>query len=284
MDQVTQTNRAGWRKASLLALAVTFAGGQAAFAECDILERDFKEKAEQRIPLSPTVEVSLVQLAGENLVYIYKDGKTVFSGDFGEDWSGTLENGMPQVIAVDVNNDGVKDLFVGVGQGMVNNYYMGMVSQPDGQWTQNAEVSNPEFSCGEPGFTGWYRSGPRGTDEVWAIGEDGIPYVQISRTVVDDHVFQRVDYDAQGKVIRRMIVPYAKDIRTETAPVTAKAVATDEGVAVYSPDDMQTEIARLEGGTPLLLLETEDTYSLMLVEFGADRKRGWLTINDIAFE
>ena len=282
MEQVTQTIRARGCKASLLALAITFAGGQAAFAECDILEFGFKEKAEQRFSLSPTVEASLVQLAGENLVYITENGKTVFSGDFGEaGWSGTSETGMPQVIAVDVNGDGVKDLFVGVGQGMVNNYYMGMVSQPDGQWTQNVEVSNPVFTCGEQGFTGWYRSGPRGTDEVWAIGEGGIPYVQISRTVVDDHVFQRVDYDAQGKVVTRRIVPYAEDIRTETAPVTAKAVG---GASVYSPDDMQTEITRLAADTPLLLLEVDDTYSLMLVEFGPDKKRGWVVIEDIAYE
>ncbi len=282
MEQVTQTNRAGWRKASLLALAITLTGGQVAFAECDILEFGFNEKAEQRFSLSPTVEASLVQLAGENLVYITENGETVFSGDFGEaGWSGTSETGMPQVIAVDVNGDGVKDLFVGVGQGMVNNYYMGMVSQPDGQWTQNVEVSNPAFTCDEQGFTGWYRSGPRGTDEVWAIGEGGIPYVQISRTVVDDHVFQRVDYDAQGKVVTRRIVPYAEDIRTETAPVTAKAV---EGASVYSPDDRQTEIARLAADTPLVLLEADDTYSLMLVEFGPDKKRGWVAVEDIAYE
>ncbi|WP_457650416.1 hypothetical protein [Profundibacter sp.] len=273
-----QTNRAG-----LLALAITFAGGQAAFAECDIIESGFKEKAEQRIALSPTVEASLVQLAGENLVYIYKNGETVFSGDFGKaGWNGTSETGMPQVIAVDVNGDGVKDLFVGVGQGMVNNYYMGMVSQPDGQWTQNVEVSNPVFTCGEQGFTGWYRSGPRGTDEVWAIGKGGLPYVQISRTVVDDHVFQRVDYDAQGKVVTRRIVPYAEDIRTETAPVTAKAAVG--GASVYSPDDRQTEITRLAADTPLVLLEADDTYSLMLVEFGPDRKRGWVAIEDVAYE
>ncbi len=283
MEQVTQTNRAGWVKASLLALAITFAGAQAAFAECDILEFGFTGKTEQRFPLSPTVEASLIQLAGENLVYISENGKTVFSGDFGEaGWNGTSETGMPQVIAVDVNGDGVKDLFVGVGQGMVNNYYMGMVSQPDGQWTQNVEVSNPSFSCGEQGFTGWYRSGPRGTDEVWAIGEDGIPYVRISRTVVDDHVFQRVDYDAQGKVITRRIVPYAEDIRAATAPVTAKAA--QEGASVYSPDDMQTEIAKLAADTPLVLLEVDDTYSLMLVEFGPDKKRGWVVIEDIAYE
>ncbi|WP_457646221.1 hypothetical protein, partial [Profundibacter sp.] len=171
MEQATHINRAGWRKISLIALVVTIAGGQAAFAECDILERGFKEKAEQRITLSPTVEASLVQLAGENLVYISENGENVFSGDFGEaGWNGTSGTGMPQVIAVDVNGDGVKDLFVGVGQGMVNNDYMGMVSQPDGQWSQNVEVSNPAFSCGEQGFTSWYRSGPRGTDEVWAIG------------------------------------------------------------------------------------------------------------------
>ena len=283
MEEVTQTNTARWRKASLFALAVTFVGGQAAFAECDILERGFEEKAEQSFPLSPTVEVSLVQLAGENLVYISESGEVVFSGAFGEaDWSGTSETGMPQVIAVDVNDDGVKDLFVGVGQGMVNNYYMGMVSQPDGKWIQNVEVSNPEFPCGEQGFTGWYRSGPRGTDDVWAIGEDGIPYVQISRTVVDDHVFQRVDYDAKGDVISRSIVPYAEDIRTETAPVMAKTA--EDGVSVYSPDDRQKEIARLEGGTPLVLLEADDTYSLMLVEFGPDENRGWVVIDDIAYE
>jgi hypothetical protein len=283
MEQVTQTNRARGCKASLLALATTFAACQAAFAQCDILERDFEEKAEQRFPLSPNVEASLVQLAGENLVYILKNGKTVFSGDFGEaGWNGASETGMSQVIAVDVNGDGIRDLFVGVGQGMVNNYYMGMVSRPDGQWTRNVEVSNPSFSCGEQGFTGWYRSGPRGTDEVWAIGEDGIPYVQISRTVVDDHVFQRVDYDAQGKVVTRRIVPYAEDIRTETAPVTVKAV--QEGASVYSPDDMQTEIAQLAAGTPLVLLEVDDTYSLVLVEFGPDKKRGWVVIEDIAYE
>ncbi|WP_457645808.1 hypothetical protein [Profundibacter sp.] len=282
MEQATHINRAGWRKISLIALVITIAGGQAAFAECDILEGGFKEKAEQRITLSPTVEASLVQLAGENLVYISENGETVFSGDFGEaGWNGTSETGMPQVIAVDVNKDGIKDLFVGVGQGMVNNYYMGMVSQPDGQWSQNVEVSNPAFSCGEQGFTGWYRSGPRGTDEVWAIGKGGLPYVQISRTVVDDHVFQKVIYDAQGKVITRSIVPYTEDIRIETAPVTAKAV---EGAAVYSPDDMQTELARLAADVPLVLLEADDTYSLMLVEFGPDRKRGWVAIEDVAYE
>ena len=283
MEQVKQTNRARGCKAGLLTLAITFTGGQAAFAECDILESGFDEKAEQRFPLSPTVEASLVQLAGENLVYISEGGETVFSGDFGEaGWNGTSKTGMPQVIAVDVNNDGVKDLFVGVGQGMVNNYYMGMVSQPDGQWSQNVEVSNPGFTCTEQGFTGWYRSGPRGTDEYWAIGEDGIPYVQISRTVVDDHVFQRVDYDAKGDVISRTIVPYTVDVRTKTAPVTAKAA--EEGVAAYRPNDRQTEIAKLAAGTPLLLLEADDTYSLMLVEFGPDKNRGWVVIDDIAYE
>ncbi|WP_428546798.1 hypothetical protein [Profundibacter sp.] len=197
--------------------------------------------------------------------------------------NGNLQR-FPQILVVDVNDDGIKDLFIGVGQGMVNNYYQALISQPDGQWNQNVEVSNPAFSCTEPGFTGWYRSGPRGTDEVWAIGKDGIPYVKTSRTVVDDHVFQRVDYDAQGKIISRSIVPYTKDIRAGAGPVVAKAAVTDEGVAVYNPDDIQTEIARLKGGTPLGLLETEDTYSLMLVEFGADRKHGWVVIEDIAYE
>ncbi len=283
MEQMTETNRAGWCRVGLLAFAVTFAGGQAAFAKCDILERGFDEKAEQKIPLSPTAEASLVQLAGENLVYISENGKTVFSGDFGEaGWSGTSETGFPQVIAVDVNGDGVKDLFVGVGQGMVNNYYFGMVSQKDGQWAQNVEVSNPGFTCGEQGFTGWYRSGPRGTDEVWAIGKDGIPYVEISRTVVDDHVFQRVDYDGQGKVVSRSIVPYTEDICTETARVQAKAA--EGGVKVYSPDDPQTEISRLAAGTSLLLLEADDTYSLMMVEFGPDKNRGWVVLEDISYE
>ena len=283
MEQMTEKNRAGWCRVGLLALAVTFAGGQAAFAKCDILERGFDEKAEQRIPLSPTVDASLVQLAGENLVYISENGKTVFSGDFGQaDWNGTSETGLPQVIAVDVNGDGIKDLFVGAGQGMVNNYYMGMVSQKDGQWVQNVEVSNPGFTCGEQGFAGWYRSGPRGTDEVWAIGKNGIPYVEISRTIVDDHVFQRVVYDARGKVIKRSIVPYIEDIRTETARVAAKAA--EGGVKVYSPDDPQTEIARLAAGTSLLLLEADDTYSLMMVEFGPDKNRGWVVLEDISYE
>ena len=283
MEQATHINRAGWRRISLLALAITFAGGQAAFAQCDILERGFDEKTEQKIPLSPTIEASLVQLAGQNLVYISENGETVFSGDFGEaGWSGTSETGLSQVIAVDVNGDGIKDLFVGAEQGMVNNYYFGMISQKDGQWVQNVEVSNPGFTCGEQGFIGWYRSGPRGTDEVWAIGKDGIPYVEISRTVVDDHVFQRVVYDARGKVIKRSIVPYTEDIRTETAPVAAKAA--EGGVKVYSPDDPQTEIARLAAGTSLLLLEADDTYSLMMVEFGPDKNRGWVVLEDISYE
>ena len=265
-----------------LIFVIAFSSGQAAFADCKVLKRNFDKKSEQTFALSPTTKATLLQMEGDDLVYIYEAGKTVFSGDFGEvEWNLSRDTGLPQVLAVDVNGDGIKDLFVGVGQGMVSNYYQMLISQPDGQWKQGIEVSNPEFSCGEPGFTGWYRSGPRGTDEYWAIDEAGIPYVQISRTVVDEHVFQRVVYDVQGKVVTRRIVPYAEDIRTETLPVTAKAV---EGASVYSPDDMQTEIAKLAADTPLVLLEVDDTYSLMLVKFGQNGKRGWVAIEDIAYE
>ncbi len=282
MGRIADNYRAIRLRPLMFAFAIAFASGQAAFADCEVLERNFDKKSEQTFALSPTTEATLLQMEGDDLVYISEAGKTVFSGDFGEvEWNLSRDTGLPQVLAVDVNDDGIRDLFVGVGQGMVSNYYQMLISQPNGQWKQGIEVSNPEFSCGEPGFTGWYRSGPRGTDEYWAIGEDGIPYVQISRTVVDDHIFQRVDYDAQGKVIARAIVPYTKDIRTETPPVTAKAV---EGASVYSPDDMQTEISKLAADTPLILLEVDDTYSLMLVEFGPDKKRGWVVIEDIAYE
>ena len=261
--------------------AIALFSGQAALAECAIFEDGFDEKLTRIFLISDEIKATLSKQDDSIFVQITLDNKQMFAAQLhGVYWDGTPDMGAPQIIAHDVNNDGVLDVFVGTGQGMVNNYYQALISQGGGRWDTTILVSNPDFTCGKAGFGSWYRSGPRGTEEYWAIGDNGLPYTQITQTIIDSSISHRVVYDAAGNVVSQSIVDNMHDIRKIPALYHAKTGPMQGGTPVYETKDTGVITATLAPGSPVILVGSERTYSRILVEYGAN-VRGWIPLEYI---
>ncbi len=266
-----------------LTAALMITATQPLFAECATAEYDVEPGQSITVPLSSRISVHIDREEESISLDVQNDGTSTHHTELESDWVVGLDWGIHQLIAIDVNNDGVKELLVGLGRGMVSSYYTMLTFHADGTLHNSIVVSDPEFCQTGRGFHSWHRSGPRGIDIYWAINAAGIPYQQITQTIVDDVVSQRVIYAEDGAVIAQSIVPNEIRILTASPPFTAAIATNDGGVTVYDPKDSQRETAQLAAGASVVLLSADDTYSLFLIEYGQG-KRGWIMLEDVAYD
>ncbi len=264
-----------------LTAALLITTTQPLFAECTPSEYDVEPGQSINVPLSPRISVH-IERQEESISLDVQNGSTAtHHTELESDWVVGLDWGIHQVIAIDVSNDGVKELLIGLGRGMVSSYYTMLIFHPDGTLHNSIVVSDPEFCKTGRGFHSWHRSGPRGIDIYWAINAAGIPYQQITQTIVDDVVSHRVVRAEDGNMTAQSIVPNELDILAAQPPFTAAIAGND--VTVYDPKDSQREIAQLAAGAPVVLLGADETYSLFLIKYGQG-KRGWIMLEDVAYD
>jgi len=253
------------------------------FAECAIKEYDVELGQSITVPLSPSISAH-IKRAGESIKLDVHNHETItHHTGLGSDWVSEPDWGIHQIITIDVNNDGVKELLIGMGRGMVSSYYTMLAFHADGTLHDTVDVSDPEFCKTDRGFLSWYRSGPRGTDTYWAIGATGLPYRQITQTIVDEHVSHRVTYAEDGRETAQNIVLGDVNILTNSPPIKAMVGATNKSVNIYDPKDIQHPIDNLFANTPVVLLGADDTYSLFLIKYGQG-KHGWIVIDDVVYD
>jgi len=271
-----------WITPRILAALMTVTA-QPLFAECAIAEYDVELGQNIIATLSPRISAH-IEGDEESIGLRVQNGSTLtYQAELESDWVAEPDWGFHQVMTIDVNNDGVKELLIGLGRGMVSSYYTMLIFHADGTLHNVIDVSDPEFCKTDHGFLSWYRSGPRGTDTYWAINATGLPYRQITQTIVDNHVSHRVVYAADGSVTDQSIVSGDVSILTDPSPTKAVIIAKPAGVAVYDPKDTQRSIDNLAPDTPVLLLGADDTYSLFFIEYGQS-KRGWIMLEDVAYD
>lgn len=266
-----------------LTAALLIATAQPLFAECAVAEYDIEVGQNITIPLSPLISVHIDRKEESISLGVQNGGTTTYSTKVESDWVVEPDWDIHQVIATDVTNDGVKELLIGLGRGMVSTYYTMLIFNADGALRNSIEISAPEFCKTDHGFHSWYRSGPRGIDIYWAINAAGIPYRKITQTIVDDVVSHRVVYVEDGGMAAQTIVPNELDILAAQSPFAAAISGNDGDVTVYDPKDSQREIALLAAGAPVVLLGADDTYSLFLIEYDQG-KRGWIMLEDVAYD
>lgn len=255
---------------------------QPLFAGCSVVEYDIEPGQSIIVPLSPHIS-GHIERQNESIGLDVQNGTMLtHRTKLESDWAIEPDWGMHQILAIDVNNDGMKELLIGLGRGMVNSYYTMLIFHLDGTLHSTVEVSDPEFCKTDRGFQSWHRSGPRGIDTYWAINQAGIPYRQITQTIVDDVVSHRVVHAEDGSMVTQSIVPNELDIHTTPVPFVAAIAASDSDVAVNDSKDSQREIAQIPAGTSVVLLGTDNTYSLFLIEY-SQGKRGWIALEDVTY-
>jgi len=253
------------------------------FAECAIKEYDVESGQSITVPLSASISAH-IKRAGESIKLDVHNHETItHHTELEIDWVTDPDWPIHQVIATDVNNDGVKELLIGTGRSMVNSFYTMYIFHTDGTLHNTVDVSDPEFCKTDRGFLSWHRSGPRGTDTYWAIGAAGLPYRQITQTIVDEHVSHRVTYAENGRETTQSIVLGDADILTSSPPIKAMVGATNKRANIYDPKDIQHPIDNLAPNTPVVLLGADDTYSLFLIKYDQG-KHGWIMLEDVAYD
>ena len=254
-----------------------------AMAECvvDTYEIALGESIEA--PLSPHL-IAHIQKAGEEeiSVFIFDDAAKISSYTRNSYWNPDNGWATPRIITTDINDDDIKELFVGTAQGMVNSYYWMLMSTENGKWHQVEDVSDPEFCRADRGYNTGVRSGPHWIETYWAIGENGIPYRKYSQTVVNNAVLLRVIYAPDGGVISQAIVAGDHDIFTSSPTYMACVAPKGDDAPIYDLTDKH-EVARLKASTHVELVGVDKAYSMFLVEYG-NGKRGWIMLEDISYK
>ena len=268
--------------APLIAALLT-ATTQPLFAECALEYYGVDLGHRLNVSLSPNLAVDISPEEEAVQLSVRNGNKITHQSTVESFWDDEIDRVVPRIQVFDVNDDGIKELLIGTGRGMVNTYYDMLIFNADGNLQGSVNVSDPEFCTTDHGFLSWYRSGPRGVNVYWAIDASGIPYEQITQTIVDSVTSHRVVYAEDGTITTQSIVPGDLDILAPSVRVTAAVAANGEGAAVYASTDGEHEIARIPAGTLLVLIGADDTYSLLLVEYGQG-KHGWIVLEDVAYD
>jgi len=268
---------------SLAAAALSFASWPV-MAECvvDTYEFAIGKSIEARLSTHLTAHIQKPD-EEEFRLTVFKDTAEIFSYIYDINSEPRYVRGAPQIIATDINNDGIKELLIGTGEGMANSYYWMLMPMKNGKWHLFDDISDPEFCRTDSGYTTAARSGQRWTETYWAIGTDGTPYRKISQTIVDEGIVHRVVYNPKGRIVSQAIASEDHDIFASPPRYMARVSPDGNSVPVYKSPEGNREVTRLKANAPVELVGVDNFYSMFRVEYG-NGKRGWIMLEDISYK